>query len=273
MNDAELAASIAEGAGRLLISVRDEAVASGETDSRAIAKLGDARAQEYIAARLADARPDDAVLSEEAKDDLSRLDSSRVWIIDPLDGTKEYSQGRHDWAVHVALWIDGDLLGAVALPGLGEVLRSDAPPALASRPADSNGLRFAVSRSHPSDLIRAVIDAAAGSPVAMGSAGYKVCAVLRGEADAYVHAGGQFEWDSAAPIAVARAAGLFTSRLDGSPMVYNRRDVYLPDLVVCSPEDAEAIHRAVQVAQANEASPAGVENPSSSSAATTGGAS
>lgn len=252
MNDAELAASIAEGAGKLLLSVREEAVADGEDDPRAIAKLGDSRAQEYIAARLAESRPADAVLSEEAKDDLSRLHASRVWIIDPLDGTKEYSQGRHDWAVHVALWIDGDLLGAVALPALDVVLRSDSPPGVPSRPDPASPLRFAVSRSHPSDLIRDVIDTAGGTQVAMGSAGYKVCAVLRGEADAYVHAGGQYEWDSAAPIAVARAAGLFTSRLDGSPMVYNRPDVYLPDLIVCHPDDEDSVRQAIADAQSHD---------------------
>lgn len=253
MDDHALAASIAEGAGQLLLTVRDDALSNGETDARRIAALGDARAQEYIAGRLASSRPNDAVLSEEAKDDFSRLDATRVWIIDPLDGTKEYSQGRHDWAVHVALWEGGELLGAVALPGLGEVLRSDAPPALPGRPAKDAPLRFAVSRSHPSDVVRSVIEANGGTQVAMGSAGYKVCAVLRGEADAYVHAGGQFEWDSAAPIAIARAAGLFTSRLDGSPLMYNQRDVYLPDLIVCSTHDAEQIHAAADSATSADA--------------------
>lgn len=248
MNDVDLAASIAGGAGRLLLNVREQALAGGKIDQRAIAKLGDARAQAYIAGRLADARPEDEVLSEEAKDDFSRLDASRVWIIDPLDGTMEYSQGRNDWAVHVALWADGALSGAVALPGLGEVLRSDAPPTLPTRTGATAPLRFVVSRSHPSPVVRAVIDAVGGTDIAMGSAGFKVCAVLRGEADAYVHAGGQYEWDSAAPIAIAKAAGLVTMRLDGSPMEYNRSDVYLPDLMVCAAHDVSTIRSAVDLA-------------------------
>lgn len=249
LTDAALAADIAEGAGQLLLAVREEQLAAGADDQRAIARAGDARAQEFIAERLAAERPDDAVLSEEAKDDLSRLEAARVWIIDPLDGTKEFSQGRHDWAVHVALWEDGELAaGAVALPGIGQTLRSDDPPTLPARDDETAPLRFAVSRSHPSELITAVIEASAGSSVPMGSAGFKVCAVVRGEADAYVHAGGQFEWDSAAPVAVARAAGLFTSRLDGSPMTYNQRDVYLPDLIVCRQSDAERVRAAVDAA-------------------------
>ncbi|MBG6083545.1 3'(2'),5'-bisphosphate nucleotidase CysQ [Zhihengliuella flava] len=240
-SDADLAVEIAEGAGQVLLAVRDELIANGEEDQRAIAKAGDAKAQEFIAAKLREERPEDAVLSEEARDDKARLTAARVWIVDPLDGTKEFSQGRHDWAVHIALWADGDLaLGVVALPGLGQVLSSAKPLALPARAADE-ALRFAVSRSHPSPLIRSVIDGAQGQDVPMGSAGYKVCSVLRGETDAYVHAGGQFEWDSAAPIAIARAAGLFTSRLDGSAMVYNQDDVYLPDLIVCHHQDRQAI--------------------------------
>lgn len=251
--DAALAADIAQETGELLLTVREELLASGEQDQRAIAVAGDARAQAYIAERLEAERPNDAVLSEEAKDDLTRLEATRVWIIDPLDGTKEFSQGRHDWAVHVALWEDGDLTaGAVALPGIGQILRSDEPPVLPEKPGADVPLRFAVSRSHPSELITAVIEQSGATAVAMGSAGYKVCAVVRGEADAYVHAGGQFEWDSAAPVVVARAAGLFTSRLDGSPMQYNQRDVYLPDLIVCRRSDADAIQAAVAAARVQD---------------------
>lgn len=249
VTDAALAADIAQGAGELLLAVREEQQAAGEQDQKAIARAGDARAQEYIAARLSQERPEDAVLSEEAKDDLARLEARRVWIIDPLDGTKEFSQGRHDWAVHVALWEEGDLsAAAVALPGIGQTLRTDEPPTIPAREDPSAPLRFAVSRSHPSELITAVIEASGGTAVAMGSAGYKVCAVVRGEADAYVHAGGQFEWDSAAPVAVARAAGLFTSRLDGTPMRYNQRDVYLPDLIVSAPEHVDRIRAAIDAA-------------------------
>lgn len=248
LTDAALAAQIADGAGQLLLSVREELVGSGEQDQRAIAAAGDARAQAYLADQLSRHRPEDAVLSEEAKDDLGRLTAPRVWIIDPLDGTKEFSQGRHDWAVHVALWQEGELVaGAVALPGINQTLRSDQPLAVPGR-SDESPLRFAVSRSHPSELITAIIGQSGGTAVPMGSAGYKVCAVVRGEVDAYVHAGGQFEWDSAAPVAVARAAGLHTSRLDGSPMRYNQRDVYLPDLIVCRQADAGRVRAAVDAA-------------------------
>jgi len=159
-----------------------------------------------------------------------------VWIVDPLDGTREYSEGRSDWAVHVALWQDGDLVaGAVALPALDVVLTSDPPATVPGRP-DGAPLRMAVSRSRPPALATQVAEALGAELVPMGSAGFKVSAVIRGEADLYVHGGGQYEWDSAAPVAVARAAGLHTSRLDGSPLLYNRTDPYLPDLLVCRPE-------------------------------------
>jgi 3'(2'), 5'-bisphosphate nucleotidase len=236
LTDAALAAELATQAGQRLVALREQGTLSG----RELADEGDAQAQAYLAEALAQARPDDAVLSEEAADDVVRLASSRVWIIDPLDGTREYSEGRHDWAVHVALWQDDALVaGAVALPGLDTVLRTDAPPEL---PAAHEGpLRVAVSRSRPPEVAHAVADRLGAELVPMGSAGYKVCAVLLGEADAYVHAGGQYEWDSAAPVAVAAAAGLHTSRVDGSPLRYNQPDPSLPDLIVCRPEHIEAL--------------------------------
>ena len=173
-------------------------------------------------------------------DDLARLDASRVWIIDPLDGTREYSEGRHDWAVHVALWEDGDLTAAaVALPGRGRVLSTADEVDLPERP--SGPMRIAVSRSRPPEQAQWLVDEAGAELVPMGSAGYKALAVLLGEADAYVHAGGQYEWDSAAPVAVARAAGLHTSRVDGSELRYNQPDPRLPDLIVARPEVAEPI--------------------------------
>ncbi|WP_105566315.1 3'(2'),5'-bisphosphate nucleotidase CysQ [Microbacterium halophytorum] len=194
--------------------------------------LGDRGAEELIAARLAELAPGDAVLSEEAPDDRRRLGADRIWIVDPLDGTNGYGAGRDQWAVHIALVEGGRLaVGAVALGTTGEVLDSadpPRPPAHAGRP-----LRIAVSRSRPVPVARRAADALGAELVPMGSAGIKACAVATGEVDAYVHSGGQFEWDSAAPIAVARAAGLHTSRLDGSELVYNQPDVYLPDLVVC----------------------------------------
>jgi 3'(2'), 5'-bisphosphate nucleotidase len=181
------------------------------------------------------------VLSEEATDDLARLDASRVWIIDPLDGTREYSEGRHDWAVHVALWEGGALVaGAVALPGLDTVLTTDPAPVVPARD-EAAPLRMAVSRSRPPAIATGVAEALGAELVAMGSAGFKVSAVVRGEADLYVHGGGQYEWDSAAPVAVAQAAGLHASRLDGSPLRYNQPDPYLPDLVVCRPEVADQV--------------------------------
>jgi 3'(2'), 5'-bisphosphate nucleotidase len=186
------------------------------------------------------------VFSEEAVDDLRRLTADRVWIVDPLDGTREYGDGRHDWAVHVALWADGELVAAaVALPALGEVLVTDpalpVPPAVpAARP------RIAVSRTRPPAEATTVAAALDGDLVPLGSAGYKAVAVARGEVDAYVHAGGMYQWDSAAPVAVARAAGLTTCRLDGTPLVYNDPDPWLPDLVVCRPELAGPILAAVR---------------------------
>ncbi len=235
-SDVELAMRLADQAGALLLLTRD----GSELDGRALADEGDRVAQEFLATELGTARPDDAVLSEEAVDDPARLDARRVWIIDPLDGTREYSEGRHDWAVHVALWQDGDLsAAAVALPGRGRVLSTGDEVELPGRP--SGPLQIAVSRSRPPVQAQWLVERAGAELVPMGSAGYKALAVLLGEVDAYVHAGGQYEWDSAAPVAVARAAGLHTSRVDGSALVYNQPDPKLPDLIVARPEAAEAI--------------------------------
>lgn len=207
---------------------------------------GDRAAHETIVELLGRLRPDDAVLSEEGVDDPSRLGAERVWIVDPLDGTREFGEaGRPDWAVHVALWARGTLTdAAVALPGLGTVLATDdvRPPPVAPPGAAP---RFAVSRSRASELVLAVAKELGGELVPLGSAGFKVAAVVRGEADAYVHTGGQYEWDSAAPVAVALAAGLHASRVDGSPLAYNRPDPSLSDLVVCRPELADAVLAAV----------------------------
>jgi 3'(2'), 5'-bisphosphate nucleotidase len=228
-----LARRLATEAGSLLLDLRTEL---GGTDLGGLAAAGDARANELLLAGLAHACPDDAVLSEEAADDTSRLGAGRVWIVDPLDGTREYSEGRDDWAVHVALVVDGrPAAGAVALPGLGRTLSTrpppEVPPAAAGRP-----LRIAVSRSRPPAIATAVGRRVGAELVPMGSAGYKAMAVVLGEVDAYVHAGGQYEWDSAAPVAVAVAAGLHASRLDGSPLRYNQPDPWLPDLVICRSE-------------------------------------
>ncbi len=235
MTDAELAAELAKAAGQLLIDLRD----AGTHDGKALGAEGDAIANRYLIDALRAARPDDALLSEEEKDSPARLGASRCWIIDPLDGTREYGEGRSDWAVHVALAVDGvATLGAVALPGLGLVLRSDRPlaPAAANAP-----LRMVVSRTRPPPAAVHVSVVLQGDLVPMGSAGAKAMAVVRGEADVYLHSGGQYEWDSCAPVAVALAHGLHCSRIDGSPLVYNQADSYLPDLLICRPELAAQI--------------------------------
>jgi 3'(2'), 5'-bisphosphate nucleotidase len=239
--DVAIAADAARAASDVLLRLRGEGLAG-----RALMDAGDAAAQEAISAVLARERPDDAVLSEEAADDARRLTADRVWIVDPLDGTREYGDGRHDWAVHVALWADGELTAAaVALPALGEVLLTTAPPL----PTRTDGpVRIAVSRTRPPAVADAVAAALDGELVPLGSAGYKTAAVVRGEVDAYVHAGGMYQWDSAAPVAVALAAGLTACRLDGSPLVYNAPELSLPDLVVCRPELAERVLAAARPA-------------------------
>ncbi len=237
MSDHALAAQLATEAGSLLLRVREELAGASAQERKA---AGDKRSHEFLMAALAAHRPGDEVLSEEGADDPARLTARRVWIIDPLDGTREFSEpGRDDWAVHVALWADGDLVaGTVALPAQGVTL---ATPDAVAAPAVPGPLRVVVSRTRPPKVAVHVRDALAGTLVEMGSSGAKVAAVVQGRADVYVHAGGQYEWDSAAPVAVARAAGLHTSRIDGSPLVYNQTDPTLPDLVVCRPECADAV--------------------------------
>lgn len=244
--DHELAVDLAARAGELLVALRAELSAAG-VDARQLKDEGDRQAHEMLMDALAEARPDDAVLSEEGKDDKARLDAERVWIVDPLDGTREFSEPpRSDWAVHVALVIDHvAVAGAVALPALGETLGSG-PLAPTLAPADAGPPRVVVSRTRPPEAAMTVVEALDGVLVEMGSAGAKAMSVVRGESDVYVHSGGQYEWDSAAPIAVADAAGLHTSRIDGSPLRYNQDDVYLPDLVVCRPEYADAVLAALR---------------------------
>jgi 3'(2'), 5'-bisphosphate nucleotidase len=236
-SDHEVAARLATQAGELLLAVRVELA---DADARERKAAGDKRSHDFLMAALASERPGDAVLSEEGADDRVRLSSERVWIVDPLDGTREFSElGREDWAVHVALWQAGELVaGAVALPAQGVTLATPDVPAPPPAPATP---RIVVSRTRPPAVALAVRDALGGTLVEMGSAGAKVASVVQGLADVYVHAGGQYEWDSAAPVAVARAAGLYTSRIDGSPLRYNQSDVLLPDLIVCRPELAEAV--------------------------------
>lgn len=236
--DARLAAALAGEAGRLLVELRSELA---HADPQVRKDEGDRRSQRRLAELLAEHRPQDAVLSEEARDNGARLRARRVWIIDPVDGTREFSElGRTDWAVHVALWEDGDLVaGAVALPAQDRVL-STAPPTVLA-PAVDGPLRLVVSRTRPPALVTSLAARLDAELVPMGSAGAKAMSVLLGSADAYVHGGGQYEWDSAAPVAVALAAGAHASRLDGSRLVYNQPDVLLPDLVVCRPELTERL--------------------------------
>lgn len=211
----------------------------GHLDPRERGAEADARSHALIAAALADARPMDAILSEEGSDDLTRLAATRVWIIDPLDGTREYSEAeRPDWAVHVALAVDGRVAcGAVAIPALGRTLSSDrAVDAPAQRPPP---LRIVASRTRAPALVALLADHFAAEVIPMGSAGAKTGAVISGEAHAYVHAGGQWEWDVAAPAAVAEAVGLHVSRLDGSRLRFNQPHPWSPDLLVCRTDIAE----------------------------------
>jgi 3'(2'), 5'-bisphosphate nucleotidase len=242
LDDHELARRLANGAGHGLLALRNELADASPQDRK---DAGDLQSHQYLASRLLRHRPGDAVLSEEALDDPARLAAERVWIIDPLDGTREFGEpGRTDWAVHVALWERGELTaGVVALPA--QALTLSTPhvcPSAGVGPGVSDGKpRVIVSRSRPPAIATAVCDQLGGWLVEMGSAGAKAMAIVQGKADIYVHAGGQYEWDSAAPVAVARAAGLHTSRIDGTPLIYNRPDPLLPDLIICRPQYADAV--------------------------------
>lgn len=234
-SDEALAERLATAAGQLLIDLQN----GGTLEGKALGAAGDAAANTLLIDGLRAARPEDGILSEEARCDGARLSKSRVWIIDPLDGTREYGEGRDDWAVHVALAIDGvATVGAVALPSLGLTLTSGHP--LPPPPANAP-LRMLVSRSRPAHEAVTVADAMGAELLPMGSAGAKAMAVVRGQADLYLHTGGQYEWDNCAPVAVAQAAGLHVSRIDGSPMRYNGENPYLPDLLICRPELADRV--------------------------------
>jgi 3'(2'), 5'-bisphosphate nucleotidase len=230
MSDAGLARAVADAAGQLLLQIQ----AQGADGVR-----GDRDANRLILDMLRDARPDDPILSEESADDLARLASRRVWIVDPLDGTREFAENRNDWAVHIALAIDGaPAVGAVALPRRGITLSSDTPPSLA---AAAMPPRMLVSRTRPSALCAAVSQGLGAETIGMGSAGAKAMAVVLGEAEIYLHSGGQHQWDNCAPAAVALAAGLHASRIDGSPLIYNQPGSSVPDLLICRPELADSV--------------------------------
>ncbi|MFN8052982.1 MAG: 3'(2'),5'-bisphosphate nucleotidase CysQ [Acidimicrobiales bacterium] len=249
-DDHTLARDLAHEAGALLLAVRGELAAAG-AGAAELKSAGDERANRWLMDQLALRRPDDPVLSEEERERPSavarRLDARRAWIVDPLDGTREFSEPpRTDWAVHVALAVDGvPVAGAVALPALGVTLGTG-PYAPSPPPPHDGAPRIIVSRTRPPAEALRIRDALGGTLVEMGSAGAKAMAVVRGEADVYAHSGGQYEWDSCAPVAVAMAAGLWCTRLDGSPLRYNRSDPYLPDLLICRPEMAADAVRAAE---------------------------
>ena len=241
--DAELAVDVANEAGRALLQVR----AAGAKTPELLGRAGDLGANDLILERLRHAHPDDTILSEESADDLARLDAARVWIVDPLDGTKEFVvEGRTDWAVHIALWSRerGLTAAAVSLPALGVTFSTTATPVTA--PGHRGPPRFLVSASRTPAFAAPLCEELGGELTTMGSAGAKAMAIVRGDADAYVHSGGQWEWDSAAPVAVAIAYGLWCSRIDGSTLVYNQPHPYLPDLVICRPELADPILEALR---------------------------
>ncbi len=238
-SDVRLATRLATEAGELLLALQR----NGDLEGKALGAEGDRIANAYLCRSLRELRPDDALLSEEEKDNGERLSARRVWIIDPLDGTREYGEGRTDWAVHVALAIDGvATVGAVALPGLDVTLSSGAA-IKSARP--NKPFRMVVSRTRPAAEAVEVARLIGAELVPMGSAGAKAMAVVRGEADIYLHTGGQYEWDNCAPVAVAEAAGLHVSRVDGSPMRYNNADTSLPDLLICRSELADIALKAV----------------------------
>ena len=251
LTDAALAAVVAAEAGELLLAMREQVGYQDFYDPYDLGDAGDKRANTLILERLHRERPQDSVLSEEAVDDVSRVNADRVWIVDPVDGTHEYSMpGRADWAVHIALWQrfcgfsgpagSGTITdAAVALPAYGQVYRTDTVSAPPPRP--DGPIRITASSNRPPAVLWRLREQLDIQLVRIGSAGAKAMAVVRGDVDAYVHAGGQWEWDSAAPAGVLWAAGMHATRLDGSPLVYNRRDPYLPDLLMCRPEVADVL--------------------------------
>ena len=239
MTDAQLARRLALAAGQILLDLRQ----TGPADGKALGAAGDRLSNEYLVAELRRLRPDDAILSEEEAPDLARLQARRVWLVDPLDGTREYGERRDDWAVHVALSIEGRIAdGAVAQPALGQCVCTASPPPLLP---EASPLRIVVSRSRQAACADALAASIGAVLVPMGSAGAKTLAVLRGEADVYLHQGDMHEWDSGAPAAVAQAAGLWVSRVDGSPLVFNQPRPLTPDILICHKARAPALLAAI----------------------------
>jgi 3'(2'), 5'-bisphosphate nucleotidase len=254
--DDAFARDVATAAGERLLKIREQGAShlhagaggsppAGHTDE--LRKAGDLGAQDFLAAELTRMRPGDAVLSEEAADNPARLAAERVWIIDPLDGTREFGEPpRVDWAVHVALWERGELTaGAVALPAQGKTLSTAEPPPTPPALAEGARIRLVVSRSRPPEFVTRLAEHINAELVPLGSAGAKAAAVITGDVDAYVHAGGQYEWDNAAPVAVARAAGLHASRIDGSKLAYNSEKPWMPDILICPVSLASSLLSAI----------------------------
>ena len=242
--DQQLASRVATEAGAMLVELRDELVAEG-IHYWDLKDEGDVAGHRYIMSALTAARPDDVILSEEAVDNRRRLSAERVWIIDPIDGTNEFAEHpRHDWAIHIALWEAGELTAAsVALPTLGVTF--DASPAAIVPPSTRARPLLVTSRSRNPYCAVMVANALGCDVARLGSAGAKAMAIVMGEADIYVHDGGMYQWDSAAPSAVAKAAGLHVSRIDGSPLKYNQESLWLPDFLVCRTELAEPALKAL----------------------------
>ena len=242
--DQQLASRVATEAGAMLVELRDELVAEG-IHYWDLKDEGDVAGHRYIMSALTAARPDDVILSEEAADNRRRLSAERVWIIDPIDGTNEFAEHpRHDWAIHIALWEAGELTAAsVALPTLG--ITFDASPAAVVPPSTRAKPLLVTSRSRNPYCAVMVANALGCDVARLGSAGAKAMAIVMGEADIYVHDGGMYQWDSAAPSAVAKAAGLHVSRIDGSPLKYNQESLWLPDFLVCRTEFAEPALKAL----------------------------
>lgn len=253
-SDTEIAIQAASRVSKLLLQLRADADRGASNSDGQLRADGDREANRVITELITSARPQDSILSEEAADDPRRLTASRLWIIDPLDGTREFGERdeagvwRDDFAVHIALWERerGLSLGVVALPGRDLIYRSDLPLGLPQ--SHAGAMRIAVSRTRPPAFIAALEKAGAAQLVPMGSAGVKVMAVVTGEVDAYIHAGGQYQWDSAAPVAVALASGMIATRLDGSPLRYNASELLLPDLVVCHPDRADEVRALLDAA-------------------------
>ncbi len=243
LSDSDLATELARHTGVLLDRHREEQIERGTTVWQ-LKDSGDMVAHEFLMKAFGALRPADAVLSEEGFDNRKRVGAPRVWIVDPLDGTNEYGEGRADWAVHIALWEETALTAAaVSLPSIDTVFSTSPAPVVP--PKEGLKPRLVTSRNRAPYAAVLVSEGLDCDAYRLGSAGAKAMSIVMGEADIYVHDGGMHQWDSAAPAGVAMAAGLHASRIDGSPLIYNDADTWLPDFFVCRPEYTDAILHAI----------------------------